>query len=273
MLVSFRTPSPQPVETGKSDSSERRPLLITGASGNIGSRLAPLLAEDYPLRLMVLDAREERAQRVADLGEMVEARLEDLDRMKEVCAGIDSVLHLAAVPCTDAPWERLLGSNIIGLYNTLAAAKAAGVRRVVLASSINAVSGYSKKRQVRSEDPVKPGNLYGVSKCFAESTARYMAEQEGLSCIALRIGFFKSPERLLARGKTSEADMWISPRDLYQMVRRCIEHPNLQFAVFNALSNNRFNRLDISDSREVLGYAPEDDAFALFEENGQAVRP
>ncbi len=46
---------------------------------------------------------------------------------------------------------------------------------------------------------------------------------------------------------------------LNQLIERCIDDKKLQFAVFNGLSKNRFNRLDISDARELLGYAPQDD--------------
>ena len=54
-----------------------------------------------------------------------------------------------------------------------------------------AVSGYPKNIQVKTSEPVNPGDLYGVTKCFGEALGRYMAEQEGLSVIALRIGGFQ----------------------------------------------------------------------------------
>jgi hypothetical protein len=52
--------------------------------------------------------------------------------------------------------------------------------------------------------------------------------------------------------------------DLARLMVACIEAPDdLRYGVFHALSNNRWNRLDISETRSVLGYMPEDDAFAL----------
>ena len=86
---------------------------------------------------------------------------------------------MAGDPSPSATWESLLPTNIIGTYNIFVAAKAAGCRKVIYASSIHAVSGYPADVQVKTDEPVNPGDLYGVSKCFGEALGRYMAEQEG----------------------------------------------------------------------------------------------
>ena len=59
------------------------------------------------------------------------------------------------------------------------------------------------------------------------------------------------------------ADAWVTDRDLTQLIQKCIDNENLRFAIFHGLSNNAFLRLDISDARELVGYAPQDDVFAL----------
>ena len=59
------------------------------------------------------------------------------------------------------------------------------------------------------------------------------------------------------------ADAWVTNRDLCQLIQKCIDNENLRFAIFHGLSNNAFNRLDISDARELVGYDPQDDVFAL----------
>src|SRR4029450_951651 len=81
-----------------------------------------------------------------------------------------------------------------GPYNPFVAAKSANCRRFIYASSIHAVSGYPADVQVKTSEPVNPGDLYGVTKCFGEALGRYMAEKEGLSTIALRIGAFQPIE-------------------------------------------------------------------------------
>jgi nucleoside-diphosphate-sugar epimerase len=114
--------------------------------------------------------------------------------------------------------------------------------------------------QVKTSEPVNPGDLYGVSKCFGEALGRYMAEKEGVSVITLRIGAFQPPESVRNETGIAMLDAWVSHRDLNQLIERCIDVENVKFAVLNGLSNNRFKRLDISDARELVGYDPQDDA-------------
>jgi NAD(P)-dependent dehydrogenase (short-subunit alcohol dehydrogenase family) len=236
-----------------------RSVLVTGAAGRIGSYFAQHSHQKYRLRLMV-QALDETATQLQALGEVVTADLSDLERLKELCQGIDTVIHLAADPSPSANWESVLPNNIIGTYHLFTAAKAAGCRRVVYASSIHAVSGYRADVQVKTSEPVNPGDLYGVSKCFGEALGRYMAEQEGLSVIALRIGAFQPLETVQSEKGLQMLDAFVSQRDLNQLIQLCIEDEQLQFAIFHGLSNNRFKRLDISDAVELLGYAPQDDA-------------
>jgi hypothetical protein len=177
--------------------------------------------------------------------------------MKQLCAGIDTVLHLAGNANPSATWDELLPVNIIGTYNVFVAAKAAGCRRVIYSSSIHAVSGYPPDVQVKTSEPVNPGDLYGVSKCFGEALARYFAEKEGLSAIALRIGAFQPREVAQEEENVGLLDAFVSRRDLTALIIRCIDDEQIRFAIFNGLSNNRFKRLDISDARELVGYEPE----------------
>lgn len=234
-----------------------RKVLVTGAAGRIGSYFAQHSPERFDLRLMVR-GDEENLDEIKERGEVVEADLGDLERLKEVCEGIDTVIHLAGDPDPSATWESLHATNIVGTYHAFVAAKAAGCRRVVYASSIHAVSGYPAGVQVKPAEPVNPGDLYGVSKCFGEALARYMAEQEGLSAIAIRIGAFQPLENA-RKDDLSNLDAFVSHRDLHQLLVRCVDDEAIRFAIFHGLSDNRFKRLDITNARELLGYAPEDD--------------
>jgi nucleoside-diphosphate-sugar epimerase len=240
----------------------RRTVLVTGAAGNIGSYFAEHSRGRYDLRLNVREADED-ADKIKKYGRIVLGDITDLERMKELCVGVDTVLHLAANPSPNTPWHDALNVNIAGTYNVFVAAKAAGCRRVIYASSIHAVSGYPSDVQVKTSEPVNPGDLYGVSKCFGEALARYMAEQEGLSAIALRIGAFQPPESAEKESGLGMIDAFVSQRDLNQLIERCIDVENLKFAILHGLSDNRFKRLDISDARALVGYAPQDDAFEL----------
>jgi NAD(P)-dependent dehydrogenase (short-subunit alcohol dehydrogenase family) len=241
--------------------SARRSVLVTGAAGNIGAYFAEHASARYDLTLMVRS--EEERHRMHYYGKTVVQELADLEGLTRSCAGIDTVLHLAGAASPSSTWEEILHSNIIGTYHLMVAAKAAGCRRVIYASSIHAVSGYPKDVQVKTTDPVNPGDLYGVSKCFGEALSRFMAEQEGLSVIALRIGGFQPAHEATKEAGLSMLDAFITRRDLQQLLEKCIDDTSLKFGLFNALSGNRFLRLDLSDARELLGYAPADDTTAL----------
>ncbi len=247
----------------RTDESARRRILVTGAAGNIGSYFAEHSHGRYELRLMV-QQMDEDAEALRSFGEVVTGDLGDLEGMKELCGGIDTVLHLAADPSPSATWQSLLPNNIVGTYHAFVAAKAVGCQRVIFASSIHAVSGYPPDVQVKTSEPVNPGDLYGVTKCFGEAMGRYMAEQENLSVIALRIGAFQPLERAREESSVSMLDAFVSQRDLNQLIQRCIDVENVKFAILHGLSNNRFKRLDISDARQLVGYDPQDD---LTEEN------
>ena len=236
---------------------------MTGAAGRIGSYFAEHSRDKYQLRLMVR-ADDEGIDRIRPFGEVVYADLGDLPRLKEVCDGVDTVVHMAGDPDAHATWTELREANIDGVYNIFVAAKSAQCRRVIHASSIHAVSGYPPDVQVKTSEPVNPGDLYGVSKCFGEALARYMALQEGLSAITLRIGAFQPLEAAHDEKALSMVDAFVSHRDLTQLIQRCVDVENVQFAILHGLSDNRFKRLDISDARELVGYDPQDDATEVI---------
>ncbi|MGN6625921.1 MAG: NAD-dependent epimerase/dehydratase family protein [Tepidisphaeraceae bacterium] len=236
----------------------RRRVLVTGAAGNIGSSFCRQYHDRYDLRLMVMPG-EPNADVIRPFGEVVEADICDAKSLPPVMQGIDTCVHLAGNPDASAKWDSLLPVNIVGTYNVFVAARAAHLRRVIYASSIHAVSGGPTDVQVKPDDPVNPGDLYGVSKCFGEALARYMAEQEGLSSIALRIGSFQPREVAANEKSIPMMDSWVSDRDLCQLIARCIDAEDLKFAIFHGVSDNAFKRLDISNARALVGYAPEDD--------------
>jgi NAD(P)-dependent dehydrogenase (short-subunit alcohol dehydrogenase family) len=239
----------------------RRTVLVTGAAGRIGSNFArEHHGGQYRLRLMVKEGEgDDQIAELRSWGDVVTADLLDLDRLKEITEGIDTVIHLAGDPSPSAVWKDLLEANIMGTYNVFAAARTNGCRRVIYASSIHAVSGYPADVQVKTDEPVNPGDLYGVSKCFGEALSRYMAEQEGLSVIAIRIGAFQPIEAAESEDSIGMMDAFLSHRDMNQLLVRCIEAENIRFAILHGLSENRFKRLDISTARTLVGYEPQDD--------------
>ena len=174
-------------------------------------------------------------------------------------------MHLAASPSPESGfYDTLLDNNIKGTYNIFRAAADQGCQRVVFASSVHAVMGYPPDEQSGPDSPVRPVNMYGVSKCFGEAVARCFAETEQLSSICVRIASYDAdwfrnsltPENLSG---------YVSHRDLNQLLELCITTPDIPFAIVAGLSNNRFKRMDLSSTRRLLGYEPQDDAFEIFE--------
>ena len=115
------------------------------------------MGESYDLRLADLETSNEREMKI----DVVE-----LSSCRTACEKVDTVIHLAGVITTDSGFEEISPVNIVGIYNIFQAASEAGVRRVIYASSAQAVEGYPLDMQIRTDMPVRPKNLYGVSKTY-----------------------------------------------------------------------------------------------------------
>ena len=114
-------------------------LLLTGATGSIGSRLLPLLLEgDEQVRCLVREPRRLGERRVdvqialGDLGEMSDPYL-----VRQALRGVDTVVHLAAT-IRDQPPHRIEELNGLATVRLLRAAERSGVRRFVFFSALNA---------------------------------------------------------------------------------------------------------------------------------------
>ncbi|HEX5690215.1 MAG TPA: NAD(P)-dependent oxidoreductase, partial [Roseiflexaceae bacterium] len=197
--------------------------------------------------------------------------------------GMQTVIHMAADPSGQSGWESVLRNNIVGAQNVFEACRLAGVERVIYASTNQAVFGYRAEEPYASlfagrfdqidlpfapidhTRPTRPLNHYAASKVFGEALAHLYAHAHGLSCICLRIGWVTAEDR---PPNPLGRILWCSQRDIVQLVERCVEAPaSLRFDVFFGQSNNRYNLVDIGHAREVLGYAPEDDAEEYFSAN------
>jgi nucleoside-diphosphate-sugar epimerase len=236
-------------------------VLLTGAAGRIGSAFVVAASDRFQFRLA---DREVDSLVASGDHEVMTLDVADLDQCRAACEGIDVVVHLAADPWPDADFlGSLLENNIRGTYNIFRAAKDAGCRRVVFASSVHAVLGYPDQPPIVPGAPVRPMNMYGVSKCFGEVVAYQFAHAEGLSSLAIRIGAYDppwKPDEMISRNLSA----YLSRRDMNQLLTRCIETPDIDFAIVHGISNNRIKLLDLAETRELLGYEPLDDGFELF---------
>ncbi|MGO3479192.1 MAG: NAD-dependent epimerase/dehydratase family protein [Brachybacterium tyrofermentans] len=233
-------------------SNSRRRVLITGAAGGVGSRLAEGLREDYDLVLhgrSSEDAPPDTDFRTAELGAY--------DEVLSLMDGIDTVVHLAGAASPESPWDAVLDANIVGQRNILEAAHQAGVRRVILASSNHAMGMYDRFEQwpVYPDQIPRADSLYGVSKIFGEAIGRYYHDEYDLDVIALRIGWV-SDDPLEAEEDILRA-MWLSREDCEQVVRCAIE-AEVRFGIYYAISNNPNRRWSLTNTTLELGYRPKD---------------
>jgi nucleoside-diphosphate-sugar epimerase len=197
--------------------------------------------------------------------------LADFDAVRPLCDGVDTVVHLGADPSMEAKWESLLPNNIIATYNVFESAHQAGCRRIIFASSVNAVLGHPTDVQVHTNMPIRPINLYGATKVWGEAVASSYAAQTDLSCICLRFGWVVDRNSDQIRLDHQYIDITFTYEDLTRLVTAAIEAPDkLKYKVVHGISNNRWKRLDISEARELLGYEPQDDGFELARQRAQA---
>jgi len=254
--------------TGMSD-SERRFVLLTGAAGRIGTAFREAHGERYRFRLADLHT-DALAETPGANHEIMRLDISDADACREACAGIDTVIHLAADPSPEADWESsLLPNNIQGVVNVFRAASEAGCRRVVFASSVHAVGGLQEDEAIADDAPPRPVNLYGASKAFGEAVAATYSAA-GLSGIAIRIGAYDAPW-FHESGDATAAMAYVSARDLNDLLVRCIETEDVSYAVVAGISDNARKRFDLIQTRRLLGYAPRDDGFKVLGIEGHGV--
>ena len=167
-------------------------------------------------------------------------------------------------------------SNVIGTYHVFEASRRAGVGRVIVASSIQVSFGYQDTEPyqalfearygdvrgtilpVTHRDPPRPPNLYAASKVWGEALAHVYAQQHGMSCLCLRIGWVVADD---APPNQVAITQWCSQRDIVQLVERCVDAPDeLRFDVYYGISDNPYRWVDLEHPRAVLGYVPEDRA-------------
>ena len=271
-----------------SESTSKTRVLITGVYGLIGGEIYRHLAaqperyEVYGLSRRRVPSDRSSPNRNLNIpdDQFVLSNLSDLNVLVEAFQGIDAVVHMAADPRADAPWESVLASNIVGARHVLEAARISGVQRVVFASSIMVSWGYLDQEPytfirdgrydeidprditpVKHTWPTRPTNDYPARKVWGEALARVYAEQRGLPVVCLRIGWVNEEDYPHTHGWARAG--WCSQRDVVQLVERSIQAPpDLQFDIFYALSNNAYRWADIEHAKGVLGYDPQDSAEA-----------
>jgi len=242
-------------------------VLITGAAGGIGRCLHRALAGRYVLlrladRVPIAPLEGAGTVRV----ETLVGDLSDPALAAEAVRDIDCVVHLAGIP-KENTWDAILPNNIVATISLFEAARAAGVRRIVFASSNHAVGYHEAGRILGIDEAVRPDSRYGVSKVFGEAMGRMYADKYAMTVACLRIGSFRErPE------DARQLSTWIGHRDMAELVRCAIEAPDYGFAIVYGVSANTRAKWASPDAVR-LGYRPLQDAEAWAAELELIVPP
>ena len=260
----------------------KQSILITGVYGLVGScAYRHLIDKSDQYEVYGMDRSRQPSTRVhedevADVPDhhFFLSDMSDIGVLEQAFQGKDTVIHMAANPNDQAPWESTLKNNIEATYHMYEAAKRAGVRRVIYASSIQVSFGYfynvepyrsihegnykgvpDSFKPITTSDPPWPINFYGSSKVFGETLARVYSSMTDLSCICIRMGgvhsMDKVPKPVLPNASTKN--------DMVRLIELCVRAPdNMKFEILYGLSNSDYRWVDLDHSANTVGYIPED---------------
>ena len=222
-----------------------RRVLVTGAEGTIGTAVREHLSDRYELVSLTLTPQRFPSH-VADISE--------LDAIRPAFENIDAVVHLAASPAIETPWDDVLRNNLVGTYNVFEAARRADVSRLVFASSNHVVGMYEVDGAPGLYEPndeqcydhtveVRPDSLYGVSKAYGEALGRLYMERHGLRVFCVRIGAVRENDDPTIPTDNPLIDLdpegqrnrmravWLSRRDCAELIAACLEVEDVSWAI------------------------------------------
>ncbi len=180
-------------------------ILVTGAAGKIGSKVVQELVK-HGHSVRATDRRPVPPE-VRAAADVVYADLTDALAMLNAVRGCDAVAHIGAIPNPSVPPDEVLRLNVLGTQNILEAARAEGIGKVVLTSSIGAL-GFSFPTHpclpdylpIDARHPRRPQDVYGLSKLMNEESAAAMTRLCGLTTIAIRPPYVMDLDHAKQRG-------------------------------------------------------------------------
>ena len=240
--------APRTSETPAADPP--RTVLVTGAAGRVGSAIRPYLRDRYALRLFDrVPVPVPHDQETVVVGDLVSP-----DAVRGAVYGVDAVVHLACVHGLALRFEDSIDVNFRGMMHLLDAMRAAGIDRLVYASSHHVLGLHPRDGFAGDDASPAPDAVYGLGKAFGELACTTYALRYGIRTLIVRIG---NADPTVADDRALQ--MWTSARDLAQLISIGLESPDVVCDVVYGVSicpdplfRNRRAR--------GLGYRPEDRA-------------
>lgn len=211
-------------------------IVITGAHGRIGSVLREGLSEyDIPTHGMYIDSHNLRTGRELVVDFRGATAIIHLAWIRVMAPPVPESSYLDELPTDNRSLENLRLS-----YNVLEAAAAAGVSRIILASSVHVDNFYRWPGPgfLHPDRVPSPTGPYGASKLLLEELGRYWSTR-GLEVICVRLGGITLDDAPDPDDRW-ERRVWLSHRDCVALMKSCIEADSVpgNFSVFYGVSNN-----------------------------------
>jgi len=227
-------------------------ILLTGASGHIGSVLTARLHDEHSIRGVDLRPPE-GSVREAIGSDFIVGDCADPALAARAVEGVEAVVHLAGI-ATETDLPAILNTHVETTAALLDAMVNHRVNRMVYASSNHAVGMTPRCELLGIGVPPRPDTFYGVGKVAAEGLLSLYADRHDISSVAMRIGSF------LERPQTRRGlSTWLSYDDCTRMVRASLTADIEGVATIYGISNNTDAWWDLMPGR-ALGYHPQDDA-------------
>ncbi len=234
-------------------------VLVTGSAGAIGNAVCQrLLARGHTVR--GVDLRP-----TPNVPDAVQGDLADKSVVYGAAEGMDTIIHLAAYINTGDLVETLLRPNVISPYYICEAAREFGVRRLILASSVQVVEGLGRgERTIRTDEGMRPRNLYALTKSWGEVMGDMYAALYAIGVIHVRIGWLpRSLQQAQAIARSAYGqNIYLSYADAQRFFECCVEAevpaPGESLVVFAGSQAQGVPHMDLEPARRLLGYEPQD---------------
>lgn len=231
-------------------------VLLTGAAGLLGTQLRQYLAP----KVKVLRSTDiTPLLNPAPNEELFQADLADASKISELVVGMDAIVHFGGLS-KEGHFEDICRVNILGFYHLYEAARKAGVKRIIFASSVHAVGFYEQTEVIDSRDLTRPDSNYGVAKIFGEGMAQMYWDKYGLETVSIRIGSCEEKP-----SNRRHLLSWLSFADMLQLVDKSLTAPRVGHTIVFGSSNNAASFWDNTYAKH-LGYQPQDSADEFREE-------
>jgi hypothetical protein len=263
--------------------TQRKQVLLTGATGYIAGQLLPALRAHYDLRLIDVRDENQDGNKIEDV-EIVDLLTAERSELVALFTGIDTIVHAGFVRRReDAAYEDER-KNVDMMQRVYDVALETGVKRIVAASTNQASKWYEQpyyaglKDRVTTDEYPRPDTFYGWAKVAYESLGfLYACGSLGrkLEVIQIRIVAPREIDASDFEGKPvaqyiRDITGYISERDMQQLFTKSIDADNIEdeygipFQIFYGVSNNARTFWSITNARQVIDYQPEDDSEIRF---------